>query len=181
MLPLFTLTACSSHAKELPLKQVQEKLSRDEKALAHFLYLGKLHCLDSQLYSYPADVFQEGSFNRAHQGLFNMHSNTTRLLRGDKLAAVFTRFERANLPEVKGDDDAVLACSSLYHSEKGKKLYLETIGNKANYMDGNPKDHVVYYNELDKEEVHQNLLDYLKYGQIDVRRLVDGCTTYNCR
>lgn len=68
-------------SQDLPLKDVAEKMTNDTTALHHFLYLGKLHCLDSRYNDYPNDVYRTGMFSQKHAVMFNDMSNIARLLR----------------------------------------------------------------------------------------------------
>ncbi|MDO4907848.1 hypothetical protein [Neisseria sp.] len=172
MVPIFTFTACSSHAKELPLKEVQAKFRRDDTAMQQFFYLGKLHCLDKQV-NWQNGLDKNSLFSKGYISMFNEMSALGRLMREDRLSQVFARFEQENIEKPARDADQVKICSDLYHSEKGKTVYLKTVSDRSNYFDAKRDNYHEKFNYMSEEEIRQNMTDYLKYGKIDIKRFVD--------
>lgn len=165
------LSACTSHAKSIPLKQVQEKLKSDDVAFSEFIALGKLHCLDSYFHhnngAKPNELLMMG-----YTSIFNGLTAFTRLVDEQKLFNAFNTI--INPTQFQQITDPVSTCHLLYE-KYGQNLYQDFIIQKDNYMQTNPK------HPSEKDHHQQNMQDYLQYGKLDARRFSESCQTVDCQ
>lgn len=165
------LSACTSHARSIPLKQLQEKLKSDEVALGEFVALGKLHCLDSYFHQNNGATPNE-LFTMGYATTFNGLTAFTRLVDEQKLFDIFNATTAT--AQLQKSIDPVGACHVLYEKH-GQNLYQSFIMQKDNYIHTNPKH--------PSEQTHhqQNIQDYLQYGKLDARRFSESCQTVDCQ
>ncbi|WP_143529827.1 hypothetical protein [Rodentibacter rarus] len=148
--------------------KVQQKLKIDPIAFEQFQYLGTLHCIDKYLM-----VEKNGSFYQAYLELDLSLSPITRLFNFDDLDNAYKELEQ-NITKVKRDsprrldfNNYVEICRRNFHSNNIHNYYSTFILNKKNYIkEGDPET------LWEKEDIEQNMKDYLEYGKIDYRRFL---------
>lgn len=148
---LFFSACFQSNARTSPnkqnkpfLKETQEKLLQDKGAFAAFKELGLLHCNnDTQEYSLK------------YSNLINNMSALVRLVKDQSLEIYFGKIHKNNQN-----------CAALYSEKSAKKKYKDFILDKNIYE-------AYKVNNYLNEDTIQNRIDYLNFGKIDFKRLID--------
>ncbi|OOF47134.1 hypothetical protein BKK52_09800, partial [Rodentibacter trehalosifermentans] len=146
------------------LSSVMFKFENDKIAFEQFKYLGILKCLDNRIGDRKNKLFFT-EYTYLYNGLYPL----SRLIKEYVLNQIYSEFEQSelqlrNFPKV---ENSVEVCQNLYNSIKSYDLYLKNISKKSHYYQEN--DEIMF----SKEEIEQNMLDYLNIGKVERCRLID--------
>lgn len=150
---LFLFTPYFSYANTL-FSSVSKKFEKDEFAYKQFQQLGIAHCLDMK-------NEKKENFKQEYIFLYNSLSPLARMIKEESFDITFSKLESGNPPLFKQ------SCTLAYSSKATRKKYNKLIYNKNSYF--NENDEILF----SKEELEQNMIDYLKKGKINKCRFLD--------
>ena len=139
------------------------KFENDRMSFEQFKYLGMLKCLDDRVGGEDKLFFIEYTY------LYNGFYPLPRLIKEGSLNRIYSEFEQSELlpRDFSKFENSIEVCQGLYSSTKLGDLYIKNVYKKNNYYQEN--DEIMF----SKEEIEQNMLDYLNLGKIERCRFID--------